>query len=209
MKIPVYIKCSECEEEDYYFISVDDHEVKAKCKCGYDISGFFDNSFTTGVKLLFKSKYEYLNNKDFSLSIVLSAMAFECEMSRLFIKWKDIESIRQRNRMNDEELEELLRSFGSIDIKIEIVAKLMYSDGIIEFIKKNENLSNTINDGFKTITINNFPKDVKKELFWKRNRVLHLAKSDYFPEDAKVCFNISQLGLMIFAELDKYRINTI
>ncbi|MDQ7815883.1 MAG: hypothetical protein RDU14_02575 [Melioribacteraceae bacterium] len=209
MNIPFLIKCSECQKESYIFISLDDRQLSALCECGNDISGFLDNSFTTGVKLLFRSKYEYLEKKDYSLSIVFSAAALEGEISQLFFKWKDIENIRKPIRISDEELEETLRNYKTIDRKIENVAKLMYPGGIVEFVNSNKDLHNMIQDGFSSISVSNISNDIRKELFWKRNRILHLADVKYKEEEAKKCFNIARLGLKVFEELDNYKRNTI
>jgi hypothetical protein len=191
------------------FISLNDTKLNALCECGNDISGFLDNNFTAGVKLLFRSKYEFRENKDYSMTIVFAAAAIDCEISKLFFKWNKIENIRKPIKISDLELEKTLRKYKSIDIKIERIAQLLYPSGLKDFILSNKGLTATIQNGFQSISIDNFSDDIRKQLFWKRNRILHLGDTIYKEEDAKRCFNIAQLGIKVFEELDAYKRNTI
>ena len=194
MKIPLLIKCDGCGQEDYYSISLNDRLLNINCNCGYDLSGSFDNNFTTGIRLLLRSRYEILENKDYSTSIIFSAFALEGEISKLYFKWKNIENIKRQVKITNEELGKFLRKFNTIDKKIEMVASLLYPDGLTIFVNKNMIIKDIIVNGFQSLDIQNLSVSFKKELFWLRNQILHLADVKYVLADAKKCYNIAEIG---------------
>lgn len=176
------------------------------CKCGEDLSGFLDNNVSIGVKLLYRSRSEYLNKQDYPLSIVFAATAMECQLSRLYFKWRRINSIRDEDAISDDQLERSLREFSPVDKKIDEIAKLMYPDGLAAFVHQDPELVRILSDGFPSLRLENLPKSFQKTLFWPRNKILHLGDSRFEVEQAKKCFNISTLGLRILESLDQFKI---
>ena len=74
MKIPLPIKCSSCGRQHNIFVKLDDTDIgDSVCACGEEIFGSLDGTVTIGDKLLWRSKYEFSNNKDYPLSIVFAA----------------------------------------------------------------------------------------------------------------------------------------
>ena len=207
MKIPYKIHCRGCNKDKYIFLSIDEHNFQRNCDCGYDLSGFFDSSVTTGIRLLYRSTYELMEIKDYCMSIVFSATAIECELSRLYFKWRDLDSIFQPERVTSDQLENDIRKFSSIDKKIDEIARLMFPNGISEFANHHVELRSTVTDGFPSLDINNLSKSFQQKLFWPRNRILHLAYTKYNYIDARRCYNIAKLGLMLLEKLDNYRQN--
>jgi hypothetical protein len=189
------------------FINLRDYSFEYRCICGQDLSGSLGNNITTGVRILYRSSYEYTTTSDYSLCVVLAAMAFECDLSRLYFKWKRIDALHDDVWPSDQELEVQLRSFYTIDDKIENVASLMYADGLIPFIKSQNELSSMILDGFPSLSIDDFAKSIQRNLFWPRNSILHLGKQAT-QDQAKKCFNTSTLAIRIFETLDQHRIAT-
>jgi len=62
--------------------------------CGSENSGFFDPDVTIGVLLLERSGHEFRAERDYSMGIIMAAMALDTELSRLFGKWKEIDANR-------------------------------------------------------------------------------------------------------------------
>lgn len=203
MKIPLLLTCNNCSQERYVDIDLVDSSYDWGCECGEKNLAFFSGNLTIGVRLLFRSKYECLEKKDYSLSIVFSATAMECELSRLFFKWREIEALNNGSEDNDEEFEGTLRNLGNIDKKIEKIAKMMDSRGIIRFVRETLFLREMIEKGFPSLCIDDLAKGFQKNLFWPRNKILHLGNSLFGLEDAIKCFNISTLGIKIFEVLDR------
>jgi len=169
------------------------------------VSSFFDGSATVGYKLHWRSNYELLQTKDYPLSIVFSAAAVECELTRLHFKWREIDAIGKEDNVTDEQLEVMLRKYRTIDTKIEEISKLLYPDGLVSFVESSQDLLAIINDGFPSLSVETLANDFQRTLFWPRNRVLHLGDATFSYDDAKRGFNIAALGLRIFDQMDKNR----
>ncbi len=171
------------------------------------IQGFSGTMSRLATKFFLESRYELIETEDYPLSIVFSAAAFECELSRLHFKWSDITALQSGKQVSDGELEELLRKHRSIDVKIEEVSKLMDPLGFQEFVKSSTDLRQIVTEGFPSLHLNSLTSDFQQKLFWPRNRVLHLADISFKKADGVRCFNIATLGLRILEELDKERMN--
>lgn len=207
MKIPLHLPCNNCRESQTVFINLDDTSLECNCPCGADLSGVLASNVTTGVKLLWRSGYELKEKKDYSLSIVFSATAVECELSRLYFRWSDIAALEQNKEISDAELEKHLRDYRTINIKFEEVAKLMDPRGFTQFAKETDDLRCMIEQGFPSLKLNCLSKSFQEKLFWPRNRILHLGVSRYGQEDANRCFNIAALGLRILEIMDEKKRN--
>lgn len=205
MRIPLQYICRKCNREGWINLDQEQQSFHYTCECGHDGDVALSNDYTIGVKILYRSQYELHVNKDYSLSIVLSAMAFECELSRLFFKWTELDKSKQGEEISNEELEKLMRSFRNITIKIDEVAKLMNSKGINDFVRNSREFTQVIGTGFPSLDINNLSKSFQEKLFWPRNRVFHLGHSGHNENDALRCFNISSLGIELFNQMDKLR----
>lgn len=205
MIIPFKYYCKKCVTEKWVNINQEEQSFHYECDCGTEGDVFLSQDYTIGVKILYKSQYELEVNKDYSLSIVLSATAFECELSRLYFKWTEIDRNEQGEEISNDKLEEMLWKVGTIDTKIENVAKLMNPEGIGDFVRKSSELSEIISTGFPSLDINNLSKSFQKNLFWPRNRILHLGYSNYNEDNATRCLRISSLGIELFNEMDELR----
>ena len=106
---------------------------------------FLSSDYTIGIKILYKSYFEYEKNKDYDISIVLSAMAFESEISILYKKWSEISSLKENKPFDEEQFEESLRRLGNIDNKIEKISEILFQNGLNAFINDSkEDYSNII-----------------------------------------------------------------
>lgn len=160
---------------------------------------------TVGVLLLEKSRYELLQEKDFSMAVAFAAMAFESELSRLFLKWKEIEGLTTGAELDREECERKLRDFKTIGRKIEEVSQLLVNLGIDDFVRSKTHLHDQISTGFNSIRVGTLAADIQRHLFWPRNKVLHWGDAKNSYEDAARCFSIANLGLIILREMDSDR----
>ncbi|HEX3036679.1 MAG TPA: hypothetical protein VHT73_16425 [Thermodesulfobacteriota bacterium] len=208
MIIPFRYICRECNRVGWVYLNQEDLSFPYKCDCGYEGSVFLSRDYTIGTKILCKSEYELEVNKDYPLSIVLSAAAFECELSRLYFKWTELDKNEQGEEISSDELEDRLRDFGKIKTKIKKVAKLLNPEGINNFVRNSRNFSEMINTDFPYLDINNLPKSFQEKLFWLRNRVLHFGYSNYNEEDARRCLDITNLGIELFNEMDRIKRNS-
>ena len=96
--------------------------------CGSENSGLFDPDVTIGVLLLERSGHEFRAERDYSMGIVMAAMALDTELSRLFGKWKEIDAIRAGLHFDCEAIDQQkLRDKGRRDHKsrVETISFLM------------------------------------------------------------------------------------
>lgn len=200
MKTSLFVKCGRCGKGNHINYILTDTDVKSACECGNQLSYSLGSEFTIGQRILGRSTYEYLMNRDYNLSIIFSAMAVDCELSNLYFKWKSIDS-----NISDQELEKTLRKFRNINNKIQEVSKLMFPKGFEKFIRSNWEILKNIKNDFPSLSKNKVAESFQQQLFWPRNRVLHLGFSGYTKDDAKRCFNIAMLGLQIFDKMDEYK----
>ncbi len=200
MKTPLYVVCDKCGKENFLFFRLHDTEVSGNCPCGNRLSYCFSNDITIGFKILEKSRYEYRKNEDYNLSIVYAAMAFDCELSRLYLKWKNLDS-----KISDGDIEKKLTKWN-ITKKINEVSQSMVSSSFECFVSNHTDFLDTIKKGYPSLELNNLVKSIQEKLFWPRNRILHRGQTTYGDEDAKRCFNIAKLGLDILRQMDKEKI---
>jgi len=136
------------------------------------------------------------------MSIVLAAMAFEAELSRLFRKWTHIADLREGREFDEEKCELMLRSFKNVADKIEKVSKLMVPEGIGSFVSADAELRTAIDKGFPSLPLKALPSSFQKSVFWPRNRILHGGFSKHTEEDANRVYSIAWMGLIILQKMD-------
>lgn len=217
MRIPLYVKCLEdsCDFKQYVWISLKDSEVKYSCEsCKNKNEAPLMRGLTIGYRLLCRSYYELFKTRDYSLSIVFSATAFDCELTRLHNKWIENKCLDE-GRITDwvkglaytkEELESLLRGYQNVTKKIKKTTALMCPIGFEEFVKGQQDLWQTIEDGFPILKDGDMVGSFVKELFWPRNRILHNGYSEFSEVEAIKCHNLAKLGLFILGEMNKEKI---
>lgn len=206
MNIPFTVPCSECGTENQVEFRLDDDSPTWKCVNGHTNMGFFELEFTVGFKLLARSNHELLARRDNSMSIVLAAMAVDCELSRLWRKWTDIERIAIADRfMTDEEAESELRKYQTITGKIDAVARLMDSKGLDAFVLASDEFRDAVESRYPSLHIGSMMRDLQQSLFWPRNRILHHGYTGYGIKDASRCYNIAELMLGMLRAMDHAR----
>ena len=205
-KIPFPVKCHSCNEPFTHKLHLSETSFDWTCpKCGFEHPSFLGVDVTIGVLLLEKSRYELLQEKDFPMAVVFAAMAFESELSRLFLKWKKIDCPGRRVELDREEYEVQLRDFKTISRKIEGISQFLVGATIDDFVASKPNLRGTIATGFKSIRVGSLAADFQEHLFWPRNKILHWGDVKNSYEDAARCFRIANLGLIILREMDSHR----
>lgn len=171
--------------------------------CGHEHLGFFGSEVTVGFLLLLRSRHELLVEGDYSMSILLAAMAFEAELSRLFRKWSEIAELRSNREPDERQIEEMLRGFRTIVEKIDEVAAMLYAGGIDKFVQASAEFSPIVRDGFPSLRFGSLASDFQKALFWPRNRIIHGGYAKSTKEEAEKCHNVSWLGLRVFQSMDR------
>jgi hypothetical protein len=205
-KVPLSLKCHNCKEPFTHRVHLGMNSFDWTCpKCGFEHPSFLGLDVTVGVLLLEKSRYELLQEKDFPMAVVFAAMAFESELSRLFLKWKEIECHAAGSDLDREQCERELRDLKTINRKIDEVSQLLVNSSMDDFVSSKKHLRDQISSGFKSIRVDTLVADFQKHLFWPRNKVLHWGDAKNSYEDAARSYSIANLGLIILREMDSDR----
>jgi hypothetical protein len=164
-----------------------------------------DASVTIGFRGLYRSEYELNKSNDHILSIVLSAIAFEWEITRLHNKWIHIDALDDGDFLNPEMLDKALKKHRTIYDKIRATGKLLHPEGFELYAQHDPDFYTTINDSFPSLSLSSLIRDFEKTLFWPRNKILHSGETSYTRQDAKRSYNIAYLGMVILKSMDDYR----
>src|SRR5216683_230458 len=87
MKSSFPIRCQCGHEMVLETVGTDSFKDTSCPKC-HSAIWIVDNGFVS--TRIFNRSLKELNSSDFTLSIILSAMAVECELARVFVKWNEI-----------------------------------------------------------------------------------------------------------------------
>jgi hypothetical protein len=142
-----------------------------------------------------------LEHGDFTLVILLSAMAVECEMQRLFIKWKGLDQMRATAtampRQADEDAwADEWRKLFSVKKKLDALSKLLTGEDFDSFVSTK----------YPAVSCAS-PKDCfQKELFDKRNMIAHRGEIDFTQADGQRCFALSSTLRQIMKDMDAKRL---
>lgn len=209
MQIPYRLSCSECGTQARIKIHLNTTSFDWTCNnCGKEHPSFFGTNVTTGYKILERSRDEFLE-RDYSMSIVLAAMAFECELSRLFAKWRKIDTERTDGVFSRAECENELRDLRAIDRRIDAVSNLLVSKTMDDYVRLTQEFREAVEQGFPSLHIGSLPKDFQETLFWPRNSVLHWGDSSHTEQDAAISFSIAKLGLSILTSMNQERVKAL
>ncbi|MGA9884288.1 MAG: hypothetical protein WBQ34_11260 [Candidatus Acidiferrales bacterium] len=160
---------------------------------------------TIGPQVWIKANYELTQTKDASMAVILSATAIDCELSYLFGKWTGIERLPKLGRLlTDEECEELLLEFRTIQDKFKKIPCLLVPKGFEDFVNTNAEWRDTVSKELPELDASCLIKSIQREVFWRRNRILH-GGAPASPGQAELCVRIAKTCLRIFLAMDYER----
>src|ERR1035437_1785372 len=178
------------------------------CFCGYEypVAGYAAEKFPLSIcpkcntpiniidplsisvvaeRLLYRGKSE-MEGGDCTLSIICSAMAVECFLTRAFLKWEGIESLRLTGHLPTEDEENTWeknypKSEG-FQFPADFVSNSLAGMKFDEFVATNTN-AKLIMDRFSDSVGVSAQKYFQDTLFKKRNRILHWGNVSYDQAD--------------------------
>jgi hypothetical protein len=198
--------------------------LKLLCKCGYVITldtigtqrfkhpncpecgiGIYlvDDS-VVGTRVFNRSRKE-LESGDFTLAIILTAMAIECELARLFMHWKEVELMSERTATQNDsnEWEAEFRGWGSILARLDKVCHFVTNQDFDSFVSTDPQLSALLTERHpESLTVGSPKKFFQEHLFWKRNQVVHFGKIDFTSSEAEQCVHIASTLFGILRQMD-------
>lgn len=206
MRIPLETPCEKCGEPVTVRADLNAPAVDIACKCGWKLAEVLTGSLQPELLLLRRAQHEFAERQDSSLCIVLAAMAVECLLSRLYFKWSPIEvdPNDDNRRPAHEKLEKQFRKLGPAKKKLATAADLMHSEGLSAFVRRSPEIRGVISSGFPSLNADDLPQTIVEGLFWPRNRILHLGRTDSVDENSAArAFNVAQLVIRIYHLMDE------
>jgi hypothetical protein len=150
-----------------------------------------------------------LEGQDWTLAIVLSAMAVECDLAYLFMKWNRIEVMSKRmpTDADDEAWERQWRDEArTAASRLDKVSEMLTQEQFDLFLSKNSHLLQAMSQKHPALKDAASPKDfVIKGLFHRRNRIVHSGKVDFQQADAETCVALAATLSEIFKAMDNHR----
>jgi hypothetical protein len=162
----------------------------------------------TAERLLYRSKAE-LELGDFSLSVVIATMAVESYLTRLFLKFKDMENYAATFQVPDKNLEdewesEYPRSGGFLKPS-DFVSKKLTDKTFDQFIMSNNIVAAQAFLGLPNPNGAPPSRYFQDELFKRRNRIAHWGDVNTSKEVAENCYQIAVAIVTILREMDRLK----
>jgi hypothetical protein len=208
MKFWFPITCS-CGESFRVEVNGNQPPKDAECpKCRTTIWLVEPLGNVVGMAILSRAETE-MNAGDWTLTIVLSAMAVECQLAFLFMKWNRIDLMLVRNPTDaDEEGWETQwrDEVRTIAARFDKVSSILTRQPFDTFLDQNGNLLRALQTKYQNWNSATSFKDLfVKELFHKRNRVVHFGKIDFSRPEAEMCSILASTLWQILVSMDAHR----
>jgi len=171
-------------------------------KCGNTIVPIAD---ALVHKRIFNRGYMELQDGDFTLAIVFAAMAVECYVAYLYLKWKGIDhglSGQSVSSAEEDSWADDLRKWNSVGARFDKVCDLLTNQTFDSF------LASTVEVAQKYPAMQAVPSAkqwFQDELFAKRNLVVHRGAIDFQQQEASACVEIARTLLGVFEKMDGVR----
>jgi predicted RNA-binding Zn-ribbon protein involved in translation (DUF1610 family) len=212
MQIPVRVSCPKCNQAIDLKVDTNENSLNFTCpECGSKEAGSIDQNSHIGNALLHYAS-SVLSSGDTNFSILLSAMAMDCYLSRLYYKWRDIEELRSTasydvDTVDKKIQEELIKTWNFLK-KVKEVEILLHPNGITDFINSQADLKEEIAERFPAIKIDLFSRCIRDQVMWKRNNIIHIGKFKYSYQEARKSLELSHIFIKIFEIMDRLKSQT-
>ena len=212
MKWSVIVTCQQCGESSTHESSGTKELKDAQCpKCGTPF--WFVKPLGDFVGMtIFNRAWAELQRQDFTLVVVLSAMAVECNLAYLFSKWKEIEMMETKIPVPQSDKEAWMAEWNGIfEIKKRLnkVSRFLTGKDFDSFLSSNPALMKPLSAAYTASGCTSARTFFVKELFHRRNRVVHSGAIDFQQDDADVCFTLAATLFRIFKEMDAQRLKVL
>jgi len=158
-----------------------------------------------GMAILGRAATE-VQGGDWTMAIVLGAMAVECDMAYLFMKWNRVElmATRMPNDADEEEWERKWRDeVRGVPARLDKVSGLLSGKPFDLFLSQNCALLQPLHARYPASKSAPSPKEFFiKELFHKRNKVVHFGEVNFQQADAEMCLMLATTLSQILGAMD-------
>jgi hypothetical protein len=158
-----------------------------------------------GMAIMHRAATE-LAGGDSTLTIVLAAMAVESQLAYLFMKWNRVNLTLQRNPTDgdEQEWEERWRDIRSVAARFDTVSSRLTGKSFDSFLSANGDLLKSVRTQYESSGEASAKDFFVKELFHKRNRIVHFGKIDFQQPEAESCFAFATALWHILVAMDAH-----
>jgi hypothetical protein len=155
------------------------------------------------ISLLMHRAKQELDNNDITLAIILSAVAVEGQMAYLFFKWKKVDSFTMsiKEQWSNEWTD--MRSIGK---RMDELSRFLTELDFDKFAEKKKALLQSALDESYYDPSTSFKDFFQKQLFEKRNKIVHYGEIDFQETEGMRCFSLGLSLLRLLDAMDNERI---
>lgn len=208
MKFSMLLPCPKCGKRLTIETKGDEPFPNPQCECGAFI-WLVQSDMRVSRRALCRAESE-LQTEDFSLAIILSAMAVECELAFLHSKWKMLDANLVPSEVTPSHSESWEKEFhklpGGVGGKLDALTQLMTSETFDAFLIRRNELAAALQKAYPDKGTTSPRAFFVAELFRKRNKILHSGQVQFGKPEAEACVSMAMSLLQIIGELDKERI---
>lgn len=147
---------------------------------------------------------------DFTLAIMLSAVAVECELGRVFAKWKSIDSGLLTGSPSAFQKNQWVAEFryGAFE-SLDRVCDFLTGQDFDPFVFSRSDLTCAIQERHPaSASAKSLRKFFSTSLFWRRAEIVHGGRTDFGTEDAEEALRCALTLFYIISEMDFARRRT-
>ena len=149
--------------------------------------------------------WKELQSQDFILGIVFSAVSVECELGRVFTKWKNIDSgltMKHASVSNQNQWIGALSTCGILQ-RLDRVSDFLTGQSFDAFLGSRSGLAQSIRERHpKSVALRSLRAFFNQELFWKRDQIVHRGRIDFESGAAEEAFESALTLFQIISEMD-------
>lgn len=146
-----------------------------------------------------------LKSGNFTLAIILSATAVECELGRVFIKWRNIEEMLLSPNPRRRDQDSWTRAIRSCAIvrRLDRVCHFLTGEKFDPFIAHQSELAQSVRERHpESIGFSSNKAFFDKHLFWNADRIITMGKADFESTETEECFKSALTLFQIISEMD-------
>ena len=212
MKFSFPVACG-CGETFHVHVSGTEFPKDACCpKCQSQIWLVEPLGNVVGMAILGRAASEF-QNRDWTLAIVLGAMAVECDMAYLFMKWKGID-LMDAAMPSDADRDEWERQWRddvrTVAARLDRVSTLLTGQAFDSFLSKNAALLQRVHTRYPASESEpSAKKFFISEVFHRRNRIVHFGEIGFQQADAEIGLTLATALSQVLSAMDAYRRNAL
>lgn len=141
---------------------------------------------------------------NFTLAIILSATGVECELGRVFMKWKNIDEMLMRPkplRRDQDSWTRAIRSCATMR-KLDRVCHFLTRENFDSLIAHNGDLAQAVTERHpESIAFGSRKAFFDQHLFWNADRIVNSGKTDFGSAETEECFKSDLTLFQIISEM--------